>query len=129
MKDDRARLKPQTEPILEAASKFLWSEQVRSSFGGFCKNRKPLSLHNTLSYSHTAHAPTVRCRAVVSSPMLRVADLSMFADASSVDGEQKLEYAEAYRNFQELFEVHLPLHLNFSNPGTSSLTACSCCVY
>ena len=54
-------MNPATKPILEAASEFLWSDELQSSLDSFSTN----------------HAP-------------------MFADATGVEGEQKLEWTQAH---------------------------------
>ena len=65
-------MNPATKPILEAASEFLWSDELQSSLDSFSTN----------------HAP-------------------MFADATGVEGEQKLEWTQAHLDFQQLFEFQL----------------------
>ena len=57
----RSAMTPATKPILEAASEFLWSDELQSSLDSFSTN----------------HAP-------------------MFADATGVEGEQKLEWTQAH---------------------------------
>ena len=41
MKDDRGALRPETEPILEAATKFLW-EDMKETLEAFCINHADL---------------------------------------------------------------------------------------
>ena len=65
-------MNPATKPILEAASEFLWSDELQSSLDSFSTNHAPL-----------------------------------FADATGVEGEQKLEWTQAHLDFQQLFEFQL----------------------
>lgn len=69
--EDGSALQPATEGILEAASQFLWSDEMAASLDVFSTN----------------HA-------------------AMFAGAST-SGEQKLEWHQAYLDFQQLFEFQL----------------------
>eukprot|EP01043_Picozoa_sp_COSAG02_P034377 COSAG02_NODE_2399_length_8948_cov_21.873771_5_plen_158_part_00 len=69
--EDGSALQPATEGILEAASEFLWSEEIAASLESF-------------SASHA----------------------TMFIGGST-SGEQKLEWHQAYLDFQQLFENQL----------------------
>ncbi len=69
--EDGSALQPATANILEAASEFLWSEEIAESLDAFSAN----------------HA-------------------TMFV-GGSVSGEQKLNWHQAYLDFQQLFEIQL----------------------
>ena len=69
---DAAALQPSTAPILDAATKFLWSDEMQESVDSFTKNYTPL-----------------------------------FEGSTGPDGEQKLEWTEAHKEFSELWEFHL----------------------
>jgi hypothetical protein len=69
---DQATLSEATVLILEAAAKFLFTDELQGSLAAFSSN-----------YA------------------------AMFAGASGVQGEQKLEWSEAHADFQQLFEFQL----------------------
>ena len=66
------QLSPSTVAILEAAAKFLFTDELQASLAAFTAN----------------HA-------------------SMFSGATGVEGEHRLEWSEAHRDFQGLFEFQL----------------------
>ena len=65
-------LDPKTEPILDAATRFLWSEDMQESTDAFTRNH-----------------------------------VGMFAGAEGPEGEQRLEWTVAHKEFCELFEFRL----------------------
>ena len=67
-----AQLSPSTVAILEAAAKFLFTDELQASLAAFTTN----------------HA-------------------SMFVGATGVEGEHRLEWSEAHKDFQGLFEFQL----------------------
>ena len=69
---DAAALQPSTAPILDAATKFLWSDEMQESVDAFTRNYTPL-----------------------------------FEGSQGPEGEQKLEWTDAHREFCELWEFHL----------------------
>ena len=69
---DASALDPSTAPILDAATKFLWNDEMQSSVDAFTRNFVPL-----------------------------------FEGATGPDGEQRLEWTEAHREFSALWEFHL----------------------
>lgn len=90
MKDDRGKLKPSTEPILEAATKFLWDD-MKDSLDSFCENHAAL-------FAGAAPPPNLSGLGFGSFKPVR---------APPVVGEQRLEWTTVHLEFQELFEFQL----------------------
>ena len=67
-----AIMNPNTQPIIDIASEFLWGQEMQDSMAAFAAN-----------YA------------------------SMFVGVRHADGEQRLEWTEAHKEFSELFEFQL----------------------
>ena len=91
MKDDRRKLKESTEPILEAAVKFLW-EDMKASLDAFCENHAEVFVGAAPAAVSTSGGHGSAYRPVI---------------APQVEGEQRLEWTAAHLEFQELVEFHL----------------------
>ena len=94
MKDDRGKLQPATEPILEAASKFLW-EDMKATLDQFCRN----------------HASLFEGLAPPKAPAGLGFGVFRPVKAPLAEGEQRLEWTQAHVEFQQLFEFQLEAFL------------------
>ena len=115
MKDDRGALRPETEPILEAATKFLW-EDIKETLEAFCINHADLFAgvaDGDPSRDRTAEM-VLRDALGVGPAAGPLGDsggggLGAFRSvkAPQVEGEQRLEWTQAHHDFQQLFEAVL----------------------
>ena len=91
LKDDRGKLNPRTEPILEAATKFFWSEEMQESLDSFCAN------YADLFADVEPPKPATGLGFLVPQPV----------QAAMPQGEQRLEWTQAHLEFQQLYEFRL----------------------
>ena len=88
LKDDRGKLNPRTEPILEAATKFFWSEEMQESLDSFCAN------YADLFADVEPPKPATGLGFQVPQPV----------QAAMPQGEQRLEWTETYERYAALIE-------------------------
>ena len=86
-------MNPNTEPILDAANKFLWSDGMQESMDGFATNYAELF---------------VGVRKKI---------------GQELDGEQRLEWTTAHNEFSQLFEFHLEQFLETQPFSTEDFVA------
>ena len=113
MKDDRGRLQPTTEPILEAATKFLWDD-MKETLEAFCRNHAELFA----GVAPLGGASRDRVGEMALRDALGVGPaagplgdatgggLGAFRSvkAPEVEGEQRLEWTECHNEYLQLFE-------------------------
>lgn len=86
-------MNPNTEPILDAANKFLWSDGMQESMDGFATNYAELFVG-------------VRKKL-----------------GEELSGEQRLEWTTAHNEFSQLFEFHLEQFLEMQPFSTEDFVA------
>ena len=111
LQDDRGHLNPATEPILEAATKFLWDD-MKETLEAFCANHAHLFVGVDDSPGRNRAAETALRDALGIGPAAGPlgdpagGGLGAFQSvkAPAVEGEQRLDWTQAHLDFQELFE-------------------------